>query len=79
MILSLLRTTSMVAVLPETAVQPLCESGMLSTLIKNLGVEMGPFGIITRRHHRLSPGAQILLAALRETASKLYPGFSPRR
>jgi DNA-binding transcriptional LysR family regulator len=78
-IISLLRTTNMVAVLPEAAVQPLCQSGMLSTLIKNVGVEIGPFGIITRRHHRLSPGAQILLAALRETASKLYSGSAVRR
>jgi DNA-binding transcriptional LysR family regulator len=71
-ITSLLRTTRMVAVLPEAAVQPLCEAGVLAVLIKNLGVDIGPFGIVTRRDHRLSPGAQILLAALRETASRLY-------
>ena len=78
-ITNLLRTTNMVAVLPEAAVQSLCEAGLLIVLIKDLQLEIGSFGIVTRRHHRLSPGAQVLLAALRETASKLYSGGVARK
>jgi len=36
-----------------------------------LGV--GAFGLITRRHHKLSPGAQLMVSELREQAGYLYP------
>jgi hypothetical protein len=36
-------------------------------------VKMDAFGIITRRGHPLSPGAEVVLKALRETAARLYP------
>ena len=72
-ITSLLRTTNMVVVLPETAVQSYCQAGLLTVLIKDVGVDIGLFGIVTRRRFKLSPGAQVLLAALREAASRLYP------
>jgi hypothetical protein len=36
-----------------------------------LGV--GAFGLITRRHHKLSPGAQVMLSTLREEAGQLWP------
>jgi DNA-binding transcriptional LysR family regulator len=78
-ITNLLRSTNMVAALPEAAVQTFTEAGLLTVLIKDLGLEIGSFGIVTRRHHRLSPGAQVLVAALRETASKLYAAGSPRK
>lgn len=78
-ITNLLRTTNMVAALPEAAVQTFTEAGLLTVLIKDLGLEIGSFGIVTRRHHRLSPGAQVLVAALRETAAKLYAGGAPRK
>jgi DNA-binding transcriptional LysR family regulator len=71
-VLGLLRTTDAVVPLPREALQPLCEAGSLSVLIDDLGVGMSPFGIITRRKHRLSPGAQALLDALRTTARTLY-------
>jgi hypothetical protein len=48
------------------------ESGELTVLVEDLGLEIGPFGIIVRRGHKLSPGAQIMLTALRETATYLY-------
>jgi DNA-directed RNA polymerase subunit K/omega len=35
-------------------------------------VHIGPFGIVTRRARQLSPGAQTMLDALRETAKTLY-------
>jgi DNA-binding transcriptional LysR family regulator len=71
-ITSLLRTTNMIAPLPEECVQPYCESGELTVLVKDLGLEIGSFGIIVRRGHKLSPGAQIMLTALRDTAADLY-------
>ena len=71
-ILGLLRATDAVVPLPRAAVQPLCDSGLLSVLIDNLGVALNPFGIITRGRHKLSPGAQALLDALRTTARTLY-------
>jgi DNA-binding transcriptional LysR family regulator len=71
-ITSLLRTSNTVVALPVEAVQPLCQSGVLAILIKDIGVEIGSFGIVTRRGYQLSPGARALLSALRETATKLY-------
>ena len=77
-IVGLLRSTNAVVPLPRETVQPLCDSGFLSVLIDNLGVTMTPFGIITRRKHDLSPGAQALLAAIRTTARTLYsPAQAP--
>ena len=72
-ILGLLRTSDAVVPLPRETVQPLCDSGALSVLINDLGVGMSPFGIITRRKHKLSPGGQALLDAIRTTARTLYP------
>jgi DNA-binding transcriptional LysR family regulator len=68
----LLRTTDAVAVLQHEAVRPLCESGLLSVLIQDLGLELGCFGIITRRGHKLSPGGRALLECLRVAAGQLY-------
>lgn len=47
--------------------------GLLAVLIDDLGVTVSPFGVITRRRHKLSPGAQALLDAIRTTARTLYP------
>ena len=69
---SLLRTTDMVAALPQAVVQPYCDTGVLTVLIEDIGVEIGSFGIVTRRDRELSPGAQAMLAALREAGEKLY-------
>jgi DNA-binding transcriptional LysR family regulator len=68
----LLRTTDAVAVLQLEAVRPLCESGFLSVLIRDLGLEIGCFGIITRRGHKLSPGGRALLDCLHAAAATLY-------
>jgi DNA-binding transcriptional LysR family regulator len=76
-ITSLLRTTDMIAPLPQECVQHYCESGELTVLVEDLGLEIGPFGIIVRRGHKLSPGAQIMLTALRETATYLYSDELP--
>jgi DNA-binding transcriptional LysR family regulator len=71
--MALLQITDMVAVLPEQFVLPYCDVGMLTILPIDLGVTMREFGIITRRDHPLSPGAEVVLKVLRETAAKLYP------
>jgi DNA-binding transcriptional LysR family regulator len=82
-ITSLLRMTNMVAPLPREAVQPDCESGDLTVLMEDIGLVIGSFGIITRRRHRLSPGAQIMLETLRQVAGAFYcaepPGGGTRR
>lgn len=78
-ITTLLRTTHMVVPLPIEAVQHYCESGALAVLLRDVGVEIGSFGIVTGRNHRLSPAAQVMLAALRETAARLYPQATEAR
>jgi DNA-binding transcriptional LysR family regulator len=70
-ITSLLRITNSVVALPVESVQPLCDAGLLTVLVRDLGVEIGSYGLITRRGYRLSPGAQALVSALRETAATL--------
>lgn len=72
-VLGLLRNTNAIVPLPRETVQPLCDCGFLAVLIDDLGVQMSPFGIITRSRHKLSPGAQALLDAIRTTARALYP------
>jgi DNA-binding transcriptional LysR family regulator len=71
--IALLRMTDMITVLPEQAVVPYCEVGLLKILPIHLGVKMDAFGIITRRKHPLSPGAAVVLKILSETAARLYP------
>jgi DNA-binding transcriptional LysR family regulator len=71
--LALLQITNMIAVLPEQAVLPYCAAGLVTILPVDLGVKMDAFGIITRRDHPLSPGAEVVLKLLRKTAAQLYP------
>jgi DNA-binding transcriptional LysR family regulator len=71
-VLGLLHSTEAIVPLPLETVQPLCDSGFLAVLIDDIGVTMSPFGIITRRKHKHSPGAQALLDAIRTTARTLY-------
>jgi len=71
--MALLQITDMVAVLPELSVMPYCDVGLLTILPVPLEVKMEAFGIITRRGHPLSPGAEVALKSLREMADRLYP------
>ena len=73
-ITSLLRQGNMVVALPEEAVHSCCKAGVLTVLIRNLPLNVGAFGLITRRNHKLSPGAQVMLSALREEAGHMWPG-----
>lgn len=77
-ILGLLQASDAVVPLPRESVQALCDSGALSVLIEDFAVGMSPFGIITHRNHKLSPGAQALLDAIRSTAGTLYPAMRAR-
>jgi DNA-binding transcriptional LysR family regulator len=72
-ITALLQQSHMLAALPEEAVQSCCKAGLLTVLTRNLPLSVGAFGIITRKHHKLSPGAQLLLSSLREQARQMYP------
>jgi DNA-binding transcriptional LysR family regulator len=72
-ITSLLQQSAMVVALPEEVVLPYCQVGILSVLVRNLPLGIGAFGLITRRHHPLSPGAKLLLNTIRELAVQIYP------
>lgn len=66
LIVSLLSTTDMVVALPEAMVQQQLDSGEFVLLPFDLGLRMDVYGIITRRGHVLSPGAEAMLEAIRE-------------
>ncbi|MFL6604938.1 MAG: LysR family transcriptional regulator [Steroidobacteraceae bacterium] len=76
-ITALLRQNNMIVALPEETVQDLCEAGLLTALVRNLPLGVGAFGLITRREHKLSLAAQLMLNTLRELAGQVYP--APRR
>jgi len=42
-------------------------------LLRNLPLSIGGFGLVTRRHDKLSPGAQRLFNTLREVGQELNP------
>ncbi|HVR92563.1 MAG TPA: LysR substrate-binding domain-containing protein [Casimicrobiaceae bacterium] len=73
-ITSLLRMSEMVAPLPTDVVRPYCESGVLTMLPLSLDLRLGAAGIITRREHRFSPAAKVMLTALRKAAAAQYSG-----
>jgi DNA-binding transcriptional LysR family regulator len=73
-ITSLLRMSEMVAPLPMDVVRPYRESGVLAMLPLSLDLRLGAAGIITRREHRFSPAAKVMLTALRNAAAARYSG-----
>lgn len=78
-ITALLQQSDMVAALPEEAVQSSCEAGHLTVLLGDLPLGVGAFGLITRRNHKLSQAAQLMLSTLRELAPQVYDRRSPAR
>jgi DNA-binding transcriptional LysR family regulator len=72
---SLLMSNDMIVALPTDAVQTYLDAGLLTVLPFELGVRMDSFGIVTRKRHQLSPGADAMLQALRDTAAAMYPGY----
>jgi len=72
-ITALLNSSDMVAPLPVELVQPWLDSGLLAALPFDLRLRMDMYGIVTRRRHQLSPAAEAMLAALRETIAVKKP------
>ncbi|MTV37570.1 LysR substrate-binding domain-containing protein [Duganella radicis] len=75
---SLLATTDMVVALPRELVQQQLDSGQLVALPFDLGLSMDVYGVITRQGHVLSPSAEAMLMALRETVAAT-PSLRRRR
>jgi len=71
-IIGLLQSTDMISALQVESVDPYCKADLLAVLPLTLGVLMEPFGIVTRRGQPMSPGAEALLASLREAAAQMY-------
>jgi len=82
-IIHLLRHSDLLTALPPESVEFYLQKGQMCVLPIDLGVRMEFFGIVRRRHHQLSPGAERVLEALRATARGLYrkadtpPGRDP--
>ena len=72
-IAKLLTVSDMVVALPLELVQPYIDTGVLTALPFDLGLRMDMYGIITRRGHQLSPGAEAMHTMLREVAAERYP------
>jgi len=69
LILALLAQSDMIVALPEAVVQAQLEAGSLAVLPIDPGLRLDTYGIVTRRQHALSPGAQAMLDVLREVAA----------
>jgi DNA-binding transcriptional LysR family regulator len=78
-ITALLQQSNMVTALPQEAVQSSCEAGQLTVLLGDLPLGVGAFGLITRRNHKLSHAAQLMLTTLRELAPQVYDRRNPVR
>ncbi|MFT7773322.1 LysR substrate-binding domain-containing protein [Roseateles sp.] len=72
-ITSLLGQSDMVSALPDELVRPYLATGLLEVLDFDLGLRMDVYGIVTRRGHQLSPGAELMLQCLREEAARHPP------
>jgi DNA-binding transcriptional LysR family regulator len=72
-ITTLLQESNMVTALPEETVHSACKADILTVLVRNLPLGLGAFGLITRRHHKLSAAAQLMSNTLCELAGQLYP------
>lgn len=69
LVVSLVTNTDMLVALPKELVQAQLAAGELVALPFDLKLRMDVYGIITRQGHVLSPGAEILVDALREAAA----------
>jgi DNA-binding transcriptional LysR family regulator len=76
-IANLLVGSDMIVALPQELVQTYLQTGLLTVLPFELGLRMDLYGIITRRQHQLSPGAEAMLSSLREVAALRYPARRP--
>lgn len=71
-ITNLLIGSNMIVALPEELVRTHLDTGLLTVLPYALSLRMDLYGIVTRKGHRLSPGADAMLTALREVAAQRY-------
>ena len=69
---ALLQQTDALHVMPVEVARYYVSLNVLSILPIELPCKMDGFGIITRREHLLSPGAELLLAAIRVAAQEIY-------
>lgn len=69
---SLLQQTDLLHVMPVDVARYYVSSNELAMLPIELPCQMDSFGIIMRRNHVLSPGAQRLLQHVREVAAEIY-------
>ena len=69
---SLLQHGDMVAMLPNEVAQHYRKHGMVERVPIDFPLKMDAYGIIILRNRLLSPAAQIMLKALRATASEIY-------
>lgn len=68
----LLQQTDSIHVMPLDVARYYVQSGELAILPLDLPCKMDSFGLITRRGHVLSPGAQRLLMSVRTVAQAMY-------
>lgn len=68
----MMQQSDMVSVMATDVARYYANHGMLSILPVHFPCEMEPFGFITRRDRMLSPAAEVVLRALKSTASTLY-------
>ena len=71
-ITSLLQQTDFLHVMPVEIARYYAQHDMLTILPVDLPCKMDSFGIITRTNQLQSPGAKILLHAIREIAAEIY-------
>ena len=76
-ITGLLHQTDSLHVMPRDVAREYERFGQLKILPIDIPCEMDAFGLITRRDHLLSPGANTLLQAIRLTAATVYPTVYP--
>ena len=73
-ITALLGQSDMVTAVPTELVRPYVDAGLLTALAFDLGLRMDAYGIVTRRGHQLSPGAELMLECLRDEARRRQLG-----
>ncbi|HVY07000.1 MAG TPA: LysR family transcriptional regulator [Burkholderiales bacterium] len=69
---SLLQHSDMVATVPIEVANQYREHGMVELVPIDFPLKMDAYGIIVRRRQLLSPAAQVMMKALRATASEIY-------
>jgi DNA-binding transcriptional LysR family regulator len=68
----ILQQTDYMAVVPVDVARHYAEFGMVAVVPFELSCRMDSFGIITRNDWLLSPGAHIVLQAVKEAAVEIY-------